>query len=107
MLKLESDALAGRVCVLSVQVKDQFNTNFKVSVAKNHSLVNAFAQEGGDFVAADFKGPAHFEGYVEDNNDGTYKISFFPTRTGSYKAYVTINGTDVKNSPFAFGMLLF
>jgi hypothetical protein len=87
MLKLESDALAGRVCVLSVQVKDQFNTNFK---------------EGGDFVAADFKGPAHFEGYVEDNNDGTYKISFFPTRTGSYKAYVTINGTDVKNSPFAF-----
>lgn len=32
MLKLESDAFAGRVCVLSVQVKDQFNTNFKVSI---------------------------------------------------------------------------
>ncbi len=69
----------------------------------NHSF-DACEQEGGDFVEADFKGPAHFEGYVEDNNDGTYKISFFPTRTGSYKAYITINSADVKNSPFSFGM---
>ena len=38
---------------------------------------------------------------VQDNKDGTYKISFFAKETGSCQASVLVNGERVRGSPFA------
>ena len=39
---------------------------------------------------------------VQDNKDGTYKISYFAKETGKYKASVKVNDEHVLGSPFAF-----
>ena len=39
---------------------------------------------------------------VQDNKDGTYKISFFAKETGTCQASVKVNGEDVRGSPFEF-----
>ena len=37
---------------------------------------------------------------VQDNKDGTYKISYFAKETGTCKASVKVNGEHVRGSPF-------
>ena len=37
---------------------------------------------------------------VQDNKDGTYKISYFAKETGAYQASVNVNGEHVRGSPF-------
>ena len=37
---------------------------------------------------------------IQDNRDGSYKISYFVKETGKCKASVTINGEHVRGSPF-------
>ena len=37
---------------------------------------------------------------VQDNKDGTYKISYFAKETGTYQASVKVNGEHVRASPF-------
>ena len=37
---------------------------------------------------------------VQDNKDGTYKISYFATETGTCQASVMVNGEHVRGSPF-------
>ena len=37
---------------------------------------------------------------VQDNKDGTYKISYFATETGTCQASVKANGENVRRSPF-------
>ena len=37
---------------------------------------------------------------VQDNKDGTYKISYFATETGTCQASVKVNGGHVRGSPF-------
>jgi len=38
---------------------------------------------------------------VQDNKDGTYKITYVAKETGKCNASVKVNGEDVRNSPFA------
>jgi len=38
---------------------------------------------------------------VQDNTDGTYKISYFAKETGTCQASVTVNGEHVRGGPFA------
>ena len=40
------------------------------------------------------------EGQVQDNKDGTYKISYFAKETGTCQASVKVNGEHVRGSPF-------
>ena len=40
------------------------------------------------------------EAQVQDNKDGTYKISYFAKETGTCQASVKINGEHVRRSPF-------
>ena len=37
---------------------------------------------------------------VQDNKDGTYKISYFAKETGTCQASVKVNGEHVRGSPF-------
>ena len=37
---------------------------------------------------------------VKDNNDGSYNISFLPQHLGVLKMFVTINGQQIKGSPY-------
>jgi len=37
---------------------------------------------------------------VQDNKDGTYKISYFAKETGTFQASVMVNGEQVRGSPF-------
>jgi len=46
-------------------------------------------------------GRSFIEGFVVDNEDGTYTVSYFPTRVGSYLLSVTVNGTELKGFPVA------
>ena len=38
---------------------------------------------------------------IEDNKDGLYQISYFPTVLGRFKVTVKVNGEHVQNSPFS------
>ena len=38
---------------------------------------------------------------VQDNKDGSYKISYFAKETGKYGVSVKVNGEHIRNSPFA------
>ena len=38
---------------------------------------------------------------VQDNKDGSYKISYFAKETGKYSVSVKVNGEHIRNSPFA------
>ena len=38
--------------------------------------------------------------HVQDNKDGTYKISFFAKEIGTCQASVNVNGEHVRGSPF-------
>lgn len=40
---------------------------------------------------------------VSDANDGTYNISYFPTRPGRHTLSVKCNNNHISNSPFSFG----
>jgi len=41
---------------------------------------------------------------VVDNNDGTYMASFVATKSGEVKMLVSINGEQIKGSPFVFSV---
>ena len=41
------------------------------------------------------------EARVQDNKDGSYKISYFAKETGKYGVSVKVNGEHIRNSPFA------
>lgn len=60
-------------------------------------------RSGGDTVKVVLRtgGNAHeFDSYIEDNLDGTYLASFFPTRIGTYRVIVQINGKHILGGPF-------
>jgi hypothetical protein len=51
-------------------------------------------------------GNAHeFEGFVDDNKNGTYSISFFPTRTGQYRIMVRVDGEHIHGSPLSIEVI--
>jgi len=57
---------------------------------------------GGTQFVASLVGPVQLDGYITDNDDGTYMVSYFPTRSGEYVLNVQLNGHHIKNSPFRF-----
>ncbi|XP_068679070.1 E3 ubiquitin-protein ligase TRIM71-like [Montipora foliosa] len=38
--------------------------------------------------------------HIQDNKDGTYKVSYFSKETGAFQASVKVNGEHVRGSPF-------
>ena len=44
---------------------------------------------------------------INDNKDGSYKISYSPKDQGKYKVTVKVNGKHVLNSPFSIEVKLF
>ena len=60
--------------------------------------------DGGDRVTAEIKNvqgrDCATEARVQDNKDGSYKISYFAKETGKYDVSVKVNGKQVDGSPF-------
>jgi hypothetical protein len=59
---------------------------------------------GGANITVTLKtgGNAHeFDGYIEDNMNGSYTIKYFPTRLGTYRMIVQANGQHISGSPFS------
>lgn len=60
---------------------------------KNFDLIS-------NFTSVILHGPALIEAKVEDNNNGTYKVTYTPEVKGIYDVFVGINGTQIGKSPF-------
>jgi len=57
-----------------------------------HCVTVAIRNDNGDDCASEVK--------VQDNKDGTYKISYFAKESGTCQASVMVNGEHVRGSPF-------
>jgi len=56
--------------------------------------------EGGDPFVVKIDGPEPTTAQVVDNGDGTYSVTYHPNVPGKYKINVTLEGTNIKNSPY-------
>jgi len=58
--------------------------------------------DGGDDLKAKVTGPTgnDIPATVTDNKNGTYTVSYKLTSAGKYKVNVTVDGKDIKSSPF-------
>jgi filamin len=69
-----------------VQTRDKRDVNLK---------------EGGSNVAVDIKGPkGPVHSTLKDNKDGTYTTTYSIKEKGNYTVAVTVDGTNIKGSPF-------
>ena len=90
------EARARETGVITVQAKDRFGNNRKI---------------GGDNFMANFRSLDNenimYRGYVRDNEDGTYEISYSIPIAGLYQTEVTLDGKRINHcisasEPFLF-----
>jgi len=60
-------------------------------------------KEGGDPFEVKIDGPAPCKPHVQDNNDGTYTVTYNPDAPGNYTVKVDLEGKPIKDSPFKVG----
>ena len=60
---------------------------------------------GGDKFAVTVRGASFVYAKVIDNNDGTYRIEYKPSTSGSYTIAITLAGRSMPGSPFALTVL--
>jgi hypothetical protein len=58
--------------------------------------------EGGDNLAVKVSGPSgqDVQSTITDTKDGKYTVSYRVPSAGKYKINITIDGKDIKSSPF-------
>ena len=83
-------AVAGSTCSFTVLVKDE---NDKQRPVGGDIVVARLIDRVSNRIAA--------EGHVVDNTDGSYYVSYVPTRCGAELSLrVTVHGTRLRGSPF-------
>ena len=101
---LLSKTIAKQSCV-----EGKANTEATVGLEAKIALTTRNAQgeqcyEGRDFVTVEITNRQGLDcatkAQVQDNKDGTYKISYFAKETGTCQASVKVNGEHVCGSPF-------
>jgi len=90
---LELDAQGRRVVVAG--------TTDKFTVIAKDAYGNRL-EKGGLPVKGKVAGPAQIDVATKDNNDGSYQLSYTPTKTGQYQFAVNLDQTPVggHNNPF-------
>jgi hypothetical protein len=58
-------------------------------------------QQGGDRLQV-LVGDGSVEASVTDRNDGTYEVSFVPTKSGLHDLCVSLDGAKIRGSPYGF-----
>jgi filamin len=61
--------------------------------------------DGGDNFQLDINGPSEVSYNVQDNDDGTYTVTYEPLVAGDYSINVHLNGKSIKNAPFQISVL--
>ena len=80
------------------------STHFSVSVCDRHGQVRKL---GGDSLTVNIHDPSRMkvEAKIKDKENGVYTVSYTPTTVGEYRISVTIEGRNVKNSPFVVSVV--
>lgn len=87
---LPSRLFVGKLASTTIQARDSFGSLAKNAVG---AKVDVVFKTGGN---------AHvFDSYVVDNKNGTYTAHFFPTRIGTYRVVVQMEGKHIQGSPFS------
>ena len=60
---------------------------------------------GGDLFAVSVRGASYVYAKVIDNNDGSYRVEYKPSTSGSYSIAITLAGRSMPGSPFALTVL--
>jgi filamin len=94
---LELDAEGRRVVVAGTTDK------FTVTARDGHS--NRLTS-GGLGVNGQISGPAPVESKTQDNNDGSYQLSYTPTKIGDYKFLVRVDNTPIGGHANPFPVLV-
>lgn len=63
--------------------------------------VNKPCTSGGELFEVRMRGPVSIVPEVVDNGDGTYRVSYTPTISGSYTIHIALHRTPIRGSPFA------
>lgn len=62
-------------------------------------------QVGGDVFMVAIRGSSKVNAKVADNEDGSYKVEYKPSTSGSYAVSVALNGVPLPDSPFPLTVL--
>eukprot|EP00698_Gefionella_okellyi_P016092 TRINITY_DN457_c0_g1_i1.p1 TRINITY_DN457_c0_g1~~TRINITY_DN457_c0_g1_i1.p1 ORF type:complete len:4209 (-),score=1181.95 TRINITY_DN457_c0_g1_i1:57-12683(-) len=80
------------------------NSTAKLAIQARDKLGNERIG-GGDTFLVKLTGAATINASVEDNDNGTYTVSFVPPTVGDYKMSITFNQKDIQGSPFTVSAL--